>query len=128
MTDAHGTFFWNELNTIDAAAARTFYERTLGWTFSPMEMPGFTYWLIKRRKDDEKAIGGLFEMKGPEFKGVPEHWLTYIGVDDVDARVKKAVAAGAKLMRAPQDIPGVGRWALLQQPGGAMIAWMTPKM
>ena len=57
-------------------------------------------------------------------KDVPEHWLSYIAVDE---RYKKALAAGAKEGRAPFDIPNVGRIAILQQPGGAMIGWITPK-
>jgi predicted enzyme related to lactoylglutathione lyase len=60
-------------------------------------------------------------------KDVPEHWLSYIAVDNVDERYKKALAAGAEEGRAPFDIPNVGRIAILQQPGGAMIGWITPK-
>lgn len=44
----------------------------------------------------------------------------------VDARVKKAVAAGARPMRPIFDVPNVGRIALLTEPGGAGIGWMTP--
>ena len=47
-------------------------------------------------------------------------------VDDVDARVAKAVKAGAKLMRPIFDVPNVGRIAILTEPGGAGIGWMTP--
>jgi hypothetical protein len=36
------------------------------------------------------------------------------------ARPKKATAAGAKVCREPFDVPGVGRIAILQEPGGAM--------
>jgi predicted enzyme related to lactoylglutathione lyase len=72
-------------------------------------------------------VGGMFEMKGPDFANVPEHWLTYIAVDDVDARLKKATDAGAKVLKEPFDIPGVGRMAVLMEPGGATVAWMTPK-
>ncbi len=53
-------------------------------------------------------------------------WMSYLAVDDVDARVKKATAAGAKLMRPIFDVPGVGRIAILTEPGGAGIGWITP--
>ena len=90
-----------------------------------MPMPDFTYWVAK--KGDER-IGGLFDMSGDAHcKGVPEHWLCYIAVDDIDKRFKQALAAGAKEGRAPFDVPGVGRIAILQQPGGAMVGWITPK-
>ena len=52
--------------------------------------------------------------------------MSYLAVDDVDARVKKAQAAGATLMRPIFDVPGVGRIAILKEPGGAGIGWMTP--
>ena len=30
---SHGNFYWNELMTRDAEAAKKFYGATLGWTF-----------------------------------------------------------------------------------------------
>jgi len=41
-------------------------------------------------------------------------------------RVKKAQAAGATLMRPIFDMPNVGRIAILKEPGGVGIGWMTP--
>ncbi|MEI9803684.1 MAG: hypothetical protein WDN48_03365 [Pseudolabrys sp.] len=52
--------------------------------------------------------------------------MSYLAVDDVDARVKKAVAAGAKLMRPAFDVPGVGRIAHPYRTGGAGVGWITP--
>ena len=52
--------------------------------------------------------------------------MAYIAVDDVDARVKKATKAGAKVMKPAFDVPGVGRIVILLEPGGAGIGWMTP--
>jgi len=49
-----------------------------------------------------------------------------VAVDDVDARLKRATAAGAKVIRAPFDVPTIGRIAVLREPGGAAITWMTP--
>jgi predicted enzyme related to lactoylglutathione lyase len=50
----------------------------------------------------------------------------YIAVDDIDARVEKAKAAGASVIRPPFEIQGVGRIAILRGPGGAVFALMTP--
>jgi predicted enzyme related to lactoylglutathione lyase len=120
---SHGNFCWNELMTRDADKAKKFYGGSIGWTFDAMPMPNGTYWVAKM---GDTAVGGIFPMSGPDFEGVPEHWMAYLAVDDVDARLKKAVAAGAKVMREPFDIPTVGRIAILQEPGGAVIGWMTP--
>ena len=119
----HGTFCWNELMTRDIEGAKRFYRDTIGWSFEPMKMDWGTYWVAK---EGEKSVGGLFELKSPEFDGVPESWMSYLAVDDVDGRVAKAVKAGAKLMKPIFDVPGVGRIAILMQPDGAGVAWMTP--
>jgi predicted enzyme related to lactoylglutathione lyase len=120
----HGVVCWSELAVHDMARAQKFYSEALGWRFEAMPMQDMTYWIIL---SGETRVGGLFEMTGEQFKGVPEHWLTYIAVDDIDARLKKAVAAGARICKEAFDIPGVGRMAVLAEPGGAVVAWMTPK-
>jgi predicted enzyme related to lactoylglutathione lyase len=124
MTWSHGRFHWNELMTRDVARAKKFYSDALGWSFEAMPTDGgTTYWLAKM---DGEPVGGLFDISGPEYKGVPESWMPYIAVDDVDARVKKATKAGAKVMKPAFDVPGVGRIVILLEPGGAGIGWMTP--
>ena len=98
MTEAHGKFVWNELNTRDIESAKRFLSTTLGWTFESMPIPDGTYWIAKKR---EERIGGLYDMNGDAHcKDAPEHWLSYIAVDNVDERYKKALAAGAKEGRA----------------------------
>ena len=124
MSKSHGTFHWNELMARDVAAAKKFYADTIGWTYDGMPMPeGGTYWLAKM---SDQPVGGIFDISGPEYKDVPESWMPYIAVDDVDARVKKATKAGAKIMKPAFDVPGVGRIVILTEPGGAGIGWMTP--
>jgi uncharacterized protein len=124
MRGSHGTFYWNELMTRDVEGAKKFYADTLGWSYDGMPMPGGgTYWLATM---DGEPVGGIMNISAPEFGPVPESWMSYIAVDDVDARVAKAVKAGAKLMKPLFDVPGVGRIAILTQPDGAGIGWMTP--
>lgn len=119
----HGEFYWNELMTRDVEKAKAFYEKTLGWSFEAMPMPDGTYNVAKI---GDKPVGGVFEMQGAEMEGVPEHWMAYIAVDDVDARLAKATAGGAEVMRPAFDVPGVGRIAILRDGGGAVVGWMTP--
>jgi len=124
MTWSHGEFYWNELMTRDVARAKKFYADTIGWSYESMPMPdGGAYWIAKT---GGTSVGGIFDISGAEYQGVPESWMPYIAVDDVDARVKKATAAGAKVMKPAFDVPGVGRIVMLLEPGGAGIGWMTP--
>jgi uncharacterized protein len=122
MTEWHGKFHWNELMARDVTGAKKFYADTLGWSFDPMPMGG-TYWIAKI---GDQFVGGIFDISGPDYAGVPEGWMAYIAVDDVDARAKKAVTAGAKIMKPAFDVPNVGRIVILQEPGGAGVGWITP--
>ncbi|MEW6451801.1 MAG: VOC family protein [Pseudomonadota bacterium] len=126
MNTTHGHFTWNERMAKDVEAVKDFYAKTMGWTFDgvPMSQNHGTYWIAKV---GDQMVGGLFSTDSDMFKGVPDGWLAYIAVDDVDARVAKAVKAGAKLMRPIFDVPNVGRIAILTEPGGAGIGWMTPE-
>jgi uncharacterized protein len=121
--ESHGHFHWNELMTRDVEKAKKFYADTIGWSFEGMEMPDGTYWIATV---DGEPVAGIFDISSAEYQGVPESWMSYIAVDDVDARVRKAAQAGAKVMKEPFDVPGVGRIAMLTEPGGAGIGWMTP--
>jgi predicted enzyme related to lactoylglutathione lyase len=121
---AHGHFHWNELLTPDVERAKRFYADTIGWQFEPMPMEdGATYWVAQI---DSEPVAGIFPTDRPDFAGVPVSWMSYLAVDDVDMRVRKAVAGGATLMRPIFDVPNVGRIAILSEPGGAGIGWITP--
>jgi len=125
MRGSHGTFYWNEMMTRSVERAKKFYADTVGWSFDAMPMPGGagTYWVAKM---GDQPVAGILDISTPEFGPVPESWMAYLAVDDVDARVQKAVKAGAKLMKPIFDVPGVGRIAILMEPGGAGVGWMTP--
>jgi len=120
----HGMFHWNELMTRDLAQAKDFYGKSLGWRFEEAPMPGgMIYTLIYQ---GEAMVGGMMQMEGPQFEGVPDHWLTYVAVDDIDKRVELLKEAGGSVMQEPFDVEGVGRIAMVADPGGAMQGWMKP--
>jgi len=60
---------------------------------------------------------GVISPQGDE----PSHWVSYIGVDDVDARAAKVTAHGGKVLVPPTDIPTIGRFALVADPQGAIF-------
>jgi predicted enzyme related to lactoylglutathione lyase len=119
----HGTFYWNELMTRDAQKAKDFYAKTLGWSYDEMDMGnGETYAVCMNNGKPAGGIMRITEEMGP----IPEHWFSYIAVDDVDKRLEKLKAEGGKVVREPFDVPGVGRIAIVQDPGGAAQGWMKP--
>jgi predicted enzyme related to lactoylglutathione lyase len=56
----------------------------------------------------------------------PLTWVTYIGVPNLDETLRQAESLGGKIVKKPEDIPTIGRFALVQDPQGAMFAAFTP--
>jgi len=114
----HGAFSWSELITTDPKAALDFYTKLFGWNTEVMHMEGMDYTIVK---SGDRAIGGV--MKAPE--GAPVGWKAYVTVDNIDETVILAQSLGAKICIPPTDIPDVGRFAILIDPQGAVIAAIT---
>ncbi len=119
-----GRFIWVELSTTDTAAAKQFYPRVTGWR--PQEYPEgameYTVWM-----NGDAGVGGLMQL--PQHlrqQGVPPHWLGYVYVSDLDATVARAKDMGGILLAGPEEVPNVGRWAVLHDPQGATITAMRP--
>lgn len=119
----HGKVYWNELMTTDVEAAKAFYAATLGWSFNPMPMPEGTYYVVMLGED---LVGGMMQMTPDMPAGTPSHWFTYFAVSDIDVSVAALVAAGGKVIRPAWDIPEIGRIAIVQDPTGTAMGWMTP--
>jgi predicted enzyme related to lactoylglutathione lyase len=118
--DIRGRFIWHELLTTDTAAAAAFYPRVVPWRTQPSSMPGYTLWMA-----GQTQIGGLMALP-QDAGGPPPHWLIYVGTPSVDASCLQAQGLGARVVKAPADIPNVGRFAVLSDPQGATFALFTP--
>jgi uncharacterized protein len=108
VVDEPGAFCWAELMTRDTAKAAAFYTALFGWGTKPD--PRYTEW-----KSGDQSIGGMMAIE-KEWGDVPSHWLVYFQVEDCDASAEKAKGLGATLTMGPQDVPNVGRFALMRDP------------
>lgn len=126
MSRSHGDVLWTELLTRDLKAALAYYADALGWTYDTMPMEEGGDYYIGMLGDT--PVAGLMDMSGmPNLDGVPPHWFTYFQVDDVEAAAAATKAAGGEIRRAPFDIAGVGRIAILCDPTGAVMGMMKPE-
>lgn len=115
MAYLHGKFVWFEHISDSVDAARRFYGELLGWHIDPHAMGEQTYHMIM---NGEEGIGG-FRQTMP---GMPNHWMGYLSVADVDAAAQAAAGAGAKVLMPPTDFGPVGRGATLADPQGAVFS------
>lgn len=117
-------FVWYELHTDDAVAAAAFYEPVLGWTTKDAGTPGKSYTLVSVR---ETPIAGLLQKPASAFaSGQKASWLGYIGVPDVRLFSKRVQEAGGIVHRAAEEIPGVGTFAAVADPQGAVFILFEP--
>jgi hypothetical protein len=124
MSDTQGTVHWNELMTKDVEAAKEFYAKVCGWSFTTAPMPFGDYTMGMA---NGAPVAGIMDMSGmPDADTTDPFWMTYIAVDDVDAAARAVTAGGGTVENGPFDVPNVGRIAITRDPGGARIGIMTP--
>ena len=122
MPPMQGKFVWYDLLTTDMAGAAAFYKEVVGWDAVDSGLNDRSYSILSIGKT---MIAGLMPMP-PEAPGMSPMWMGYIGVNDVEAFTEKVKEAGGTVRRAPDDIPTVGRFSVVTDPGGAMFMLFQP--
>ncbi|MEA3017252.1 MAG: uncharacterized protein QOI38_1974 [Sphingomonadales bacterium] len=117
-------FIWYELMTSDAEAAKAFYRAVVGWETQDLGGPHAGYAILNAAG---RGVGGLMTLPAEACeKGAEPGWVGYVGVEDADAATRAAERAGGRVLRAPADIPEVGRFSVLADPGGAVFMVLVP--
>ncbi len=121
--DVRGKFVWHQLMTRDVPGAKKFYSKLTGWKLQPWP-PDPNYTVCHA---EVGPVAGIMGMHAELPASTPSHWLQYIGTRDVDGTADAAVRAGGSVVKAPSDMQGAGRYALLKDPQGAMFAILDPE-
>ena len=111
-----GQFVWYDVMTNDSKVAEAFYRNVIGWDAKDSGMIGRSYTLFST---GPMMVGGLMPIpEEARAMGARPAWSGYVLVDVYTERVK---AAGGAIHRAPEDIPGVGRFSVAADPHGAVF-------
>lgn len=116
----HGSPCWYELATAEPQDSQAFYGPLLGWSFQDSGMPGGGYILAISEGD---MVAALMQPDQP----MPEFWMIYFAVEDCDATAAKIAQKGGSIHRAPEDIPGTGRFAIVADPQGVAFGLLQPE-
>lgn len=108
-----GTFCWSQLMSDHLDQVVPFYEAVFGWTAARQDSG--QVWFSR----GDKVVASAMPKPNPQ---APDAWLQYVAVDDTDAAFAKAQTLGAQPYSPPMDIPGMGRFAIMGDPGGATFA------
>jgi predicted enzyme related to lactoylglutathione lyase len=118
-----GRFVWYELLTTDPKAAIAFYSDVVGWKTQGFEgSADYQMWV-----GSQGPLGGVSLLPEQAKKmGAPPYWQANVEVANVDRSAALVKERGGKIFVEPQDVPGVGRFAVIADPQGAAIAIFTP--
>lgn len=105
---------WTEHMTRDPDKAVAFYSALVGWTAEDMA-PDMK--VFKREGTMVSSVRTLPD----EAQDVPSHWMNYLLVPEVDVHQAKAEELGATILKGDTEIPNMGRFALIQDPAGAVF-------
>jgi uncharacterized protein len=124
MTASACPFVWHELMTTDTVAAKAFYARVFGWNMQ--DFPGGNAYTVVSA--GATGIGGIMPIPPQACeRGAPACWQGYIAVPDVDVWAERVQARGGAVIQPPQDIPGVGRFAVAADLHGAFFILFKPE-
>ena len=124
MPETPTSFVWYELMTTDTDVAERFYRDVVGWNAQPFDQPDMRYTVMSA---GGRMVAGLMALP-PEYAeaGGRPAWVGYIYADDVDAATDGVRDAGGAVHREPADIPNVGRFSVVADPGGAIFNLFKP--
>lgn len=111
---------WQELHSTDVDKAKKFYADVFGWELdSPEQFGGYT---VCKLPGEAEGFAGITSTEHAPMRD----WLTYIAVEDCDAMAGRVKEVGGTLLLEPQDIPGIGRFAVLKDTEGAELGLLQP--
>lgn len=117
-----GRFTWFELLTTDLAAARAFYREVLGWQTRPAGTADHDVWMA-----GDGPVGGLRALpERSRVRGAPPNWLGHIAVASVEIAARRLIALGAVQLGPLQQRAEVGRFAIVRDAQGAVLAVCEP--
>lgn len=105
-----------EIAGADGERLRTFYRELFGWRPEP---GGPGYWLVGA--EDGGIGGGLMETAN----AMPNYVTVYVQVADLQASIARATELGGTVVVRPTVIPGVGRFAMFNDPEGNLIGMIA---
>jgi len=107
-----------EIPSANVEGAGEFYQSLFGWKIMPMPDMNYTMW--EAGEGDE--YGGFPQVSDENPAG---QVLIYIASDDIEADLKNVEKLGGKVIHPKAEIPGMGWFAVFQDPTGNVLALYT---
>jgi predicted enzyme related to lactoylglutathione lyase len=114
---------WAVVMSRDVEGAMAFYAGALGWRFERFVTQPYPCWIA--RNEEGRSVAAFIDSSDSDFPDASELWLPYFVVRDLEARLAAAEELGATVLRLPFHVPQMGTVAILRQPGGGIVGWIS---
>jgi len=119
-----GRIAWVDLTVKRAGRLRDFYREVVGWTSSEVDMGEYSDYNMNLPGSGE-TVAGVCHARGVN-AGLPPAWLIYITVRDLEESLNRCVDLGGFLVSGPKNMAGQGRYCVIEDPAGAVVALFEP--
>ncbi len=120
-----GTIGWTDLTIANAEEVRDFYSKVIGWKPEALSMGEYDDFVMST-PETKTAVAGVCHSSGSN-AGIPQQWLIYITVENIDESISSCTKLGGKIITDPKNYAGMGRYCVIQDPAGAVCALFEPK-
>jgi len=116
----------------DSKRVAEFYEKAFGWQMTKLGDDMGGYITAGTAETDENRMvktpgtinGGFYDQSLKDASPVPS---VVIQVADLKAAIEAIKAAGGKILREPQEIPGIGLWVSFEDSEGNRVSALQAK-
>lgn len=112
-TNKVGGIGWVDLTVKNAGTIRDFYSEVIGWDPKPKSMGDYDDYVMQH-PDDETLAVGICHKLGPN-KDIPNQWLPYFVVRDLDAALDQVNHLGGDILLKNEE----EKFAIIKDPAGA---------
>ena len=107
------------LATKNLGAAKDFYSKVFDWELSDSPGMDAPYTMIDT---GQEPSGGMMVLPDPQ---VPVSWTMYVEVDNVANTCGRIKELGGQIFKEPEEVPGMGTFAIVSDPQGAVFGLWT---
>jgi predicted enzyme related to lactoylglutathione lyase len=115
-----GVISWMDLCVDDADRVRDFYMDVVGWKTMDISMGDYNDYCMLSPSDGQ-VRSGICHNRGSN-AGIPNAWMLYINVMDLDARMERVKALGGEVIYGPRKMGEKAQYCIIRDPGGAVCA------
>lgn len=115
-----GLIKWADLTVDNAEDVRDFYAGVVGWNAVGLPVGDREDFVMAHPETGDPAAG-ICHQAG-DLVGLPQQWLVYVTIDDLDDSIAACNELGGKVVFGPRDSETMGRWCVVEDPAGAVMA------